>query len=851
MSDTPATPRMRFRPLLPGLAAIVCCSCLHALHGQPTDNPVATFYSGPEGYPAWTDDIRWNQVFDVTLYGGGTGMNGTQNFAAFESARDAAYAAGGGVIYFPAGNYSITLPDAGQGPGVGPNSRGLMLRNGTVLRGATPAGDRWARPYGNYTADGNLTLSTRLVFDARTRTDYNGTNTSIPMDWAFVGLKPEPGQGVKDVDNVGAVWMELVRATIYWGADYQWATTWNASVAWLGGSTKNTWPDATNPWSSRVADGTHPGDTFCGAYGSGGAFTANFTGSGSGRLVFGCKLVDGLPVNDFFWPAGRGTNGKTNAFGVYRFCGRIAAYGSDVFIANNVLPKSANAFFYNQWTRDKNNSIAARDVLWDPANSIGIDVNKSLHGIGKPAQPGSGYYEPGVIIRDNFVFNRGNKGFDVSGQWAVIENNHNERYYLGVTMPPDYPRNGTSQTVNSDSWYCQTAANGESAYDYLSRGYDLGGRNLWVDRCTVNNTGSAGNDGEGVMSQRLNNIDIYSWAFTDNRQYNVNNGSGTSGELGWIGGYGQNIYGFLLLRNINDNTVGHLGPGDWWMLDMTAAGNLKNSGLAASLSANLSANSTRQPRDFNSTNHTNAVNAPANLTVTSLGDYKGIQLDWSDTASNELGFRVERRINEGPWQVVAYRPAINQSKNGAITGNDSFSSTPINQINNPRWIDYTAPRERRLEYRVFAINGNDDDSFVSNLPPPVGIAGPALTFEQWIARFNTGGLSGPLDDPERDGSTNLAEFGQGGNDPTAMDVNLLPEATLNGTDLVFTYVRRPSASGIVVKPQYTAGPPGANDPGWTDAIHGVNGVVITVAGDQVTVRVPQTLAKFVRLRVVK
>jgi hypothetical protein len=825
------------------VAATLAAAAL-PLHAQPTDNPVATFYNGPEGHPAWTDDIRWDQVFDVTAFGGGTGMNGTQNFSAFEAARDAAFAAGGGVVYFPAGNYSITLLDAGQGPGVGPNSRGLMLRNGTVLRGATPTGDRWARPYGNYTADGNLMLSTRLVFDARTRADYNGTNTTIPTDWSIIGLKRESGQGIKDVDNVGVVWIELQRATIYWGADYEWTSTWNASSGFLGGRTKQNWPDVATPWSARVADGTHPGDTFCGA-------TANFTGSGAGRLVFGCRLVDAVPVNDFYYASGRGANAVASAFGVYRFCGRVAAYGSDVFIANNVLPKSANNFFYRQWTRDKDNNVAARDVLWDYTNSIGIDVNKSLHGVGKPALLGSGYYETGVVIRDNFVFSRGNKGFDASGQWAVIENNHNERYYLGATMPPDYPRNGTSQTVNSDSWYCQTPANGESAYDYLSRGYDLGGRNLWVDRCTVNNTGSAGNDGEGVMSQRLNNIDIYSWAFTDNRQYNVNNGSGTSGELGWIGGYGQNIYGFLLLRNINDNTVGHLGPGDWWMLDMTAGGNLKNSGLAASLSANLSANSTRQPRDFNSSNHTNAVSPPANLTVSPLGDFKGIQIDWADTASNELGFRVERRINEGAWQIIAYRPAINQSKNVAITGNDSFSPTPINQLNNPRWVDYTAPRERRLEYRVFAINGNDDDSFVTSISPPVGVAGPALTFEQWIARFSTGGLNGPLDDPEHDGSTNLVEFGQSGNDPVASDTQLLPEAALIGDQLVFTYVRRPSANGIVVKPQYTAGAPGADDPGWTDAVHGVNGVSISTAGDQVTVSIPASLAKFARLQIVK
>ena len=816
--------------------AVVCA------FAQPTDNPVATHYTGPEGYPAWTDDIHWDQVFDVTAYGGGTGMNGTQNFVAFEAARDAAYAAGGGVIYFPAGNYSITLPDAGQGPGVGPQSRGLMLRSGTVIRGATPAGDRWARSTTAYSSDGELDLPTRLVFQRRSRVDESGTARTIPADWSLVGLRPEPGQGVKDVHRVGVAWIELDGATIYWGADYLWASTWNASTAWIGSRTKNNWPDATTPWSSRVPDGTHPGDTFCGP-----SSPATFTGSGAGRLVFGVKLTDAAVVNDFYWTDGRTANAKQGSFSIYRFAGRVAAYGSDVFIANTSIPLSANNFLYSQWTKNQSNVTQNRTMLWDYGNGIGIDVNKSLHGLGKPALPGSGYYEPGVVVRDNWVFSRGNKGYEISGQWAVVENNHNHRYYLGYTMPPaPYPSPGSTVPTWSDGWNCQTS--GENSYDYMSRGYDLGGRNLWVDRCTVVNTGSTGNDGEGIMSQRHNNLDIYSWAFTDNRQYNQNLGSGTSGENGWIGGYGQNVFGLLLLRNINDNTIGHLqGSPGFWMLDMTAAGNLKNSGATANLSS--AHNGLYLPKDFDSTNHTNAVPPPANLTVTPLGDHKGVQLDWMDTASNELGFRVERRINRGPWQIVAYRPAINQSKNLSITGNDSFSPTPIQQINNPRWVDYAAPREHRLEYRVFAINGHDDDSFVAGPTAPIGLPGPALTYAQWIARFPTGGADDPLDDPDRDGASNLVEFGQCGNDPVTPDTPMLPGVAMEGADLVFTYVRRPSASGVVVKPQYNAATPGVSDPGWTDAVHGVNGVTVSVAGDEVTVRIPAAIARFARLRV--
>ena len=33
-----------------------CCA-----YGLPTDNPVAAFYAGDEGYPAWTDSICWRR----------------------------------------------------------------------------------------------------------------------------------------------------------------------------------------------------------------------------------------------------------------------------------------------------------------------------------------------------------------------------------------------------------------------------------------------------------------------------------------------------------------------------------------------------------------------------------------------------------------------------------------------------------------------------------------------------------------------------------------------------------------------------------------------------------------------
>ena len=52
---------------------------------DPTDNPVATYYSGPEGYPAWTDGVNWKHVINMATY-----AKGKTAFEKFEKARDAA-----------------------------------------------------------------------------------------------------------------------------------------------------------------------------------------------------------------------------------------------------------------------------------------------------------------------------------------------------------------------------------------------------------------------------------------------------------------------------------------------------------------------------------------------------------------------------------------------------------------------------------------------------------------------------------------------------------------------------------------------------------------------------------------
>ena len=84
-------------------------ACVPSKSGGPTDNPVATFY-GKTSYP-WVDVmVNWSCVFNVKDYDDDIG-----------NAQKAALAAGGGVVYVPAGRYSL--------------GEDFTISSGVILRG--------------------------------------------------------------------------------------------------------------------------------------------------------------------------------------------------------------------------------------------------------------------------------------------------------------------------------------------------------------------------------------------------------------------------------------------------------------------------------------------------------------------------------------------------------------------------------------------------------------------------------------------------------------------------------------------------------------------------------------------
>ncbi len=91
-----------------------------------------------------------------------------------------------------------------------------------------------------------------------------------------------------------------------------------------------------------------------------------------------------------------------------------------------------------------------------------------------------------------------------------------------------------------------------------------------------------------------------------------------------------------------------------------------------------------------------APKPPAKVTAT-LYKTDAVRIVWTEASENEIGFRVDRRIGDGKWHAIAYRPPQVQS----------------DPENPQEWVDFTAPPRKSLTYRVVAIGSDDTDKGAS------------------------------------------------------------------------------------------------------------------------------------------
>ncbi|MFP3937132.1 MAG: hypothetical protein ACLFVW_02230 [Phycisphaerae bacterium] len=677
--------------VLMGLVLASACAANNpAGPNVPTDNPVATFYDGQAGYPAWTDRIAWGRVIDMSRY-----ANGDTEFERFENARDELHATGGGVLYYPAGTY-----DFSDRPATGPDGAGLMLRSGVIIRGEKPPAGRDSAVGGD-----GLKPPTRFILGFQQR-----AGGQVPLDWNIIGLKPSKGERLADVDNVGVCWVHLEGGTVYFGPDFDWGedATWSNAGSWRSAFVKTDWAD-------RVPDGTHPGDPFMagpvhigsnhGRDPDGTPFEGapgiepvsdvdRFRGAGDGRLVIGCVFEDSAVLNDYDTagrkeaPEGFGPDG----FHMARYAARIATYGSRVFIANNHLPIGGERHFAYEQTTVRTRPGRGNDyhiestrtsrVLFDYGRVMGIDVNKDLLALLQAPLRDDytrGYHSPGVAVIDNRVANHGHKGFNLSGRWMVVRGNLNEREILRGGGDP-YDIGGWRLTL--DGFVESSPGGGGMISDNYSRAFDMAGRDLWLDANYYENLGSdPGNDGEGILCQNHNGTHIRSWAVTRTMHKRG------EGKASYIGGWAVGVQGMLLAWNSTPGTVGMparpIEPADIAIVANDAGG----------LAAPQGAVTRDPPGELH----------PPRIVRAEIVDGDAVRIRWADATDTEIGYRIDRRIGDGPWSTIAYRPPQIQG----------------HELNQPEWRDYLAPTGCELRYRVAAIKSDDGDQGLSQPTNPV------------------------------------------------------------------------------------------------------------------------------------
>lgn len=158
------------------LLAAMCCLLSLVAAAQPRNNAYYQLYGFVPGH--WTDSLNWHKVFNIADYSGATMVD------RLNAAQDDAVAAGGGVIYFPAGTYNF--------------EDNVRLRSGVILRGDDPAV--------NNAKDAAFAPPSRLVFPEYVPT-FTGNGT--PNSTAFKTIT-----GVQGCSNAGLVNLDINRAGI-------------------------------------------------------------------------------------------------------------------------------------------------------------------------------------------------------------------------------------------------------------------------------------------------------------------------------------------------------------------------------------------------------------------------------------------------------------------------------------------------------------------------------------------------------------------------------------------------------------------------------------------------------------
>jgi hypothetical protein len=509
---------MKIRKSTPLLA---CLIALNAIHAQPTNNPVTQFYPGLGQYD-WTDQLAWGTVYDVTTDtklspnpvipdDGFLGLDGLVSFgddlAEVQAKIAALSAAGGGVLYFPAGSYHF--------------SDDLLVHNGVVIRGVQP-GDGYvadnldpARDVANPVDEVDNAKSS--LFELQTKFEFP---KFIFDKTANGGAGHERRNAFKAIrlndpyndSNVGICWIDINRARIEW-MDYGET---------VDGMSSSYWAYFGVPWDPSLpfAD---PSNKWLQI-------------KGMNWVIFGNRIN-----NAARWDNRSGVSPPTGAQPAWsiwpkRISGQIDTfnYGNQIVANNRLMDKH-----YSDWDNsqpnglqpgsgiddfliedyvDRNGNIVGDD-WFSYTRGYGIKMNRSvgLDGNDRDYSP-TRYpllYRTGITCRDNWLFVTRRVGIYIGGTGAqCIGNFRTDRSW---TLDGDYRKQAVIDPTGRD----YDSNNGRTQEN---RGIDMTGFNTITHKnyMLVFRTKSPGGPyfstcGEGFLHQEVGGgTPVYDWVITDN-----------------------------------------------------------------------------------------------------------------------------------------------------------------------------------------------------------------------------------------------------------------------------------------------------------------------------------------------
>lgn len=550
MKRYPTMPSRAFlRTALAGSALAIASSSVFA---QPTDNPVtaafpvgdAFYLNGIEyGNYAWTDDINWSNVYDVTTDLTGAPLfllsnvtkddlppnhpnataadiagDASDDLATVQNAIDLLSALGGGVLYFPAGTYVF--------------SDHIVLKDGVVLRGETPAvSDARLATYDPPT-DFFFPRLAGIVDDPDVP-DFGQrmkpgvatyVNPSDPASIMEIPKKVRVDQTYPNgltASNYGIVNVDINRAAIEFLQEYMSSGTIDRFSVTFGSDDKNRMQGGNVVvFGNRINNAVdlewliaQDGDF------NDWQLWPNRVGPHIDIMVKQNAIAANNRINDNHWQVL--VNGEPkSAYPVDSF--GMATEGVDNSgTTGDPTTDYTNALY--RYKRDNGSTFTGGEsglvnsnnkyVLFRYTQGLGIAMNRSS----RVGYGGSGPHTPagepslqrmGLACRQNWVFISNRVGYQVAGLGIEVRDNVREdRSGEGVWLDPTGRK---PQTNNSAT--------------YENRGYDISGDNVFVNNNTWNvqrrliGTGGYPTiDGEGILIQQNDGQKpVNNWTVTNN-----------------------------------------------------------------------------------------------------------------------------------------------------------------------------------------------------------------------------------------------------------------------------------------------------------------------------------------------